>query len=556
MGKTCGHCGAGFTVEDRDLKYYDRISPIFGGKKFAMPEPSLCPDCRERRRLSFRNERNFYHRKCDFTGQNIISVYSADKPVKVYSYDSWWGDDWDPLKYGRDFDFERPFFEQYRMLAQETPRLYILNMTSENSIYTNHSAGNKNCYMTINTGWCEDLHYCSNYNLNSKDCVDCVAVKRCERCYYCTNLWDCQFCTYLYECKNMTDSHFCYDCHSCQNCFGCYNLRQKKYCIFNEQYSQEEYGAKLSQLMPRTWKEYRAAFEDFKRRMREDAIHKAVYVENCQNVTGDHIWNSKNVSDSYYAFECEDCRYCYDVGLLKDSYDSLEPYGGELQYESHGCNDGYNIKFLYKCYGCKDSIYCQYCWDSSNLFGCFGLRRKQYCVFNKQYSKEEYEKVVARILEHMQHTGEWGELFPIADSPFAYNETTANDYYPMTRDEVLAQGWKWKDDLEKKVSDGGFEPPDKIEDVGDDICEKVLSCEVSGRPFKIVPQELKFYRRMKLPVPRMHFDERFKERLALRNPRRLWSRQCASCKVGLMSTFAPEREEKIYCEKCYESVIY
>jgi len=31
----------------------------------------------------------------------------------------------------------------------------------------------------------------------------------------------------------------------------------------------------------------------------------------------------------------------------------------------------------------------------------------KYCILNKQYSKEEYEELVPKIIEHMQKTGEW-----------------------------------------------------------------------------------------------------------------------------------------------------
>ena len=36
----------------------------------------------------------------------------------------------------------------------------------------------------------------------------------------------------------------------------------------------------------------------------------------------------------------------------------------------------------------------------------------------------------------MKSTGEWGEFFPHEMSPFGYNETVAQEYFPMTEDEV------------------------------------------------------------------------------------------------------------------------
>jgi hypothetical protein len=36
----------------------------------------------------------------------------------------------------------------------------------------------------------------------------------------------------------------------------------------------------------------------------------------------------------------------------------------------------------------------------------------------------------------MKSAGEWGEFFPTELSTFGYNETAANEYFPMTEKEV------------------------------------------------------------------------------------------------------------------------
>jgi CxxC-x17-CxxC domain-containing protein len=98
--------------------------------------------------------------------------------------------------------------------------------------------------------------------------------------------------------------------------------------------------------------------------------------------------------------------------------------------------------------------------------------------------------------------------------------------------------------------------PERISAIPDDILEWAIQCEVTKRPFKIVSQELEFYRRMELPVPRLHPDERHRRRLALRNPRRLWKRTCQKCGKEMETTYAPERPETVYCEECYLKEVY
>src|SRR3989338_9885653 len=103
----CRQCQSSFEIFPEDRRFYDMMQ---------VPEPTLCYICRMQRRLSFRSERFLYHRKCDLSGKQIISSYSSDKPFPVYENDEWWSDKWDPLSYCRDFDFNRPFFEQFRDL--------------------------------------------------------------------------------------------------------------------------------------------------------------------------------------------------------------------------------------------------------------------------------------------------------------------------------------------------------------------------------------------------------------------------------------------------------
>jgi hypothetical protein len=136
-------------VTDKDLEFYDKISPIFGGKKYALPSPTLSPEERQRRRFAWRNEKKLYHRKCNKTGNQIISIYSPEKDYTVYDHRIWWSDEWSAFDYGVKFDFNREFFEQFDGLMHRVPLLSIYNLDSENSDYTNFAGYNKNCYLTF-----------------------------------------------------------------------------------------------------------------------------------------------------------------------------------------------------------------------------------------------------------------------------------------------------------------------------------------------------------------------------------------------------------------------
>jgi len=157
----------------------------------------------------------------------------------------------------------------------------------------------------------------------------------------------------------------------------------------------------------------------------------------------------------------------------------------------------------------------------------------------------------------MKKTGEWGEFFPAKNAPYAYNETMAHEDIPLTREEVLERGWKWKDDIAEKNYKGPiYDIPDNIKDVEDDITKHILLSEPSKIPYKVVPQELAYYREQTIPIPRLTPDERHWERLKKRNPRMLWDRKCVKCGLAIRTSYSPERPEKVYCEKCYLTEVY
>jgi hypothetical protein len=278
-----------------------------------------------------------------------------------------------------------------------------------------------------------------------------------------------------------------------------------------------------------------------------------------ENCLGDYLVNCKN---NQYCFDCfnnEDVKYCTVTSDCKDTHDfDIGGYNSELGYEMLSSGDrNYMILFSMNHWGnCRNTIYCDVMIRSKNCFGCVGLDGKQYCILNKQYTKEEYKELVPKIIEHMQKTGEWGEFFPISLSPFAYNESVVQEYYPLTKEKIISKGYKWKEKDAKEYMSQNYIIPDNIKDVSDSICKEILACEITGKNYKIIPQELEFYKKMNLAIPRNHPDQRHIDRMALRNQRKLWDRSCMKCNCNIKTTYSPERKEIVYCEECYDDYVY
>lgn len=549
MTKTCTTCSQSFEITDEDLAFY---------RKMDVPPPTLCPDCRLQRRLAFRNFRNLYDRKCDFSGRQIISMYAPTAPdgkptpYTVYDQDIWWSDQWDPKSYGMEVDFNRSFFDQLGELLQKVPKFSVHNVLAENCQYSNLVFGSRNCYLVFGCIQSEDCYY-GHIVWESQNCVDCLYVLTCELCYECVDCLKCYNLKFSRDCENCRDSAFLLDCKNCSDCFGCVGLRNQQYYIFNQPYTKEEYMKKMQQFDFCQPEQVRKV-QEVVRELSAQQPFLYMHGSNAENCSGDYIYSSRNVHSSFDVKRSEDLKFAYTVKEFKDAYDvNFSGNPTELVYDSLTVG-GRNIRFSHLCLNeCHNVTYGDGCFGCKDCFGCSGLKKAQYCILNKQYTKQEYEDLVPRIVEHMKKTGEWGEFFPIRLSSFSYNETIAQEYFSLTGAQASQLGATWRPEKEERAKYYGSDIviPDNIEDVQDSICDKVLSCEISGKYYKIIPQELRFYRQMKLPIPKKCPDERHQARMQLRNPRKLWDRTCMQCRTAIQTTYAPDRPETIYCEKCY-----
>ena len=207
MEKFCAQCTAPFDITADDLAFYEKVSPSQSGKKYLIPSPTLCPSCRQRRRMSFRNERHLYRRRCDVTGKDIISVFSPENPHKVCERNHWYSDAFDALSYGRPYDFSMPFFAQFQKLMMDTPLSSLRIENSENCEFNNDMGDCQNCYMCARTHGSQNLMYTYRGN-TSNDCADCMQVTKCAFLYECVECQQCQDSRYLFFCIECASSAF------------------------------------------------------------------------------------------------------------------------------------------------------------------------------------------------------------------------------------------------------------------------------------------------------------------------------------------------------------
>jgi len=557
MKKSCKQCGGEFEIKDLDNVLYRQVSPKIGGIRYEILLPDLCIDCRQQKRLAFRNEKTLYKRECDLCSKNIVTTYHPDAPYKVYCQKCFWSDKWDAKDFSQEYDLDGAFFEQFGELMLKVPRLALVNKQSENSEYCNYSFANKNCYLTFGNHYEEDCMY-GRYSTKNKDCLDYLWLYGSELCYECIFSKNCYQSMHLDHCENCSDCFFCYDLKGCKDCIFSHGLRNKQYYVFNEPYTEEEYNEYISKLHFHSYKQFKGLKEGWEKYKKEKAIFKENYQVNCENCDGNNLQNSKNLKYCFSCSYCEDSAYGFQMDETYSSIDNSHMGYDRCEacYNCIGCSGIYNCICCDSCWHNSNLCYSNICFSSKNLFGCVGMRHDEYCVLNRQYSKEKYEEIVKKIIEQMIKAEEWGNFFPNEIYPFAYNESVVIEYYPIKEKEVLGKGWKWRDDPGLDVGGGDVvEISDSIGDVKENICDKVLKCEVTGKSYKILPKELEFYKKIKT-IPRRCPDQRQMDRLKLANPWKLWERFCDQCSKKISSTFSPDRPEKVYCEECYLKEIF
>jgi len=383
------------------------------------------------------------------------------------------------------------------------------------------------------------------------------------------------------------------------------NLKNKSYCILNEQYTKEEYFEKLKEFDLSSIEKVHAFRERFEKHMLQYPRRFARMVH-VTNSTGDNLEETKN------------CKYCFDVfggaedcinvwlaySKVRDTMD-VDRVGknSELGYECSALYPGSRVLFSRFTFDAHDISHSYNTYTSSNLFGCVGMRNKHYCILNKQYTPEEYETMKMRIIEHMDampyvdkkgRVYKYGEFFPAEISPFAYNETIAQEMFPLTAEKAIEEGYVWKKSEERhyQFTKTSADFPHTIAEVSDSIVDEVIQCAHKGtcaeqctEAFKIVQAELQFYRQMNIPLPRLCPSCRHCARVRQRNPVKLWKRKCQcvgaysskeegvgnkggpykntaahfhgaeKCPNEFETSYSPDRPEIVYCEQCYQSEV-
>ncbi|MEK9131094.1 MAG: hypothetical protein AAB429_03190 [Patescibacteria group bacterium] len=530
-------------------------------KKFGAPPSMYSPLTRMKWLSAFRTSFEIFWNKHAFTGEPILSYVHPDIQIPIVSDQEWHDLDVGATpEYQREIDLARPVLEQCRDLVHVVP----MGARREwKNIVNTIGVGMwdvEDCYIVFSTVRAKRAMYTYYCLENCEDIVQGTFVMTSQNCFGCTRIDRCHSCNFALESRDCINCSFIFDCRNCEDCFGATNLRNKKYVLFNEQLTKEEYQKRMTEVDLSSTREFETWKQEFSRLVSEKTIWPENFSVSVQDCIGEGMMDSLNASGFLMdkAKDIKDGWIIFDSEHLESvviSYNSQDCYNTAVALSAH------NIKFSFIADHSSDVEYCFNCRNVEHCFGCVGLNRKSYCIFNKQYTQEEYWSKLDEVKCAMLDRGEYGKFFPAALSAlgvkYGFNYVVA----PFSADELIKIGGRDDD----PIAGMRFAPydvnaptsniddvPDRIADVGDEWIGKQFFDAEANRRFSVNAAELAYRKEHGYPFPRCHYTARLKDLVASCNGPLQEKAACAKCQKEIMtsqSTVYPKR--MIYCKPCY-----
>ncbi|MBI4599274.1 hypothetical protein HY734_03720 [Candidatus Uhrbacteria bacterium] len=544
--RVCRLTGQAWDMTEREIGWY---------RQFNVPPSDIHPTVRLKFLLGFGAGTVLWKKPHAKTGQPILTFVHPDSPYQVVSDREWM--DAEYLCSGPDADPGRPFFDQLRSLARSIPVGALHDDGSNQRSIGVDFIKCEDGYMVFGSGLSRRLSYAYTA-YETEDSVDVANVRFSRFCHAVNradHLYDCAFVFESYDCIG---SRFLFDCRNCESCFGATNQRNKKYLWFNEQLTKEEWERRVAAVDLSSRTVFEAQRAQFLKCL-QDAVWPPDFNHKSEDYSGEYMYESVRCHDGYLVTTCTDCDWCWITMEQEQSAFSTWLVWGSGIYGSCDSVSSQDLRFCLRIWRSRDMEYCINCYDCESCFGCVGLKRKKWCLFNVQYAEQEYWERVDVLKGAMLERGEYGRFFPadlsqngfqfsLGDMFFGYSKEEMNVFhapvFDLRRGGILV------------VSDTGIDVsalPDSSRDpeaaswIGKPIFDSRLQ-----RQFTITSQEVDFYRSRDLPLPNEHFLSRLKKLVRLSNMPTQKAVVCTFCRVSIQAygngTFA---ERKVVCRPCY-----
>ena len=423
-------------------------------------------------------------------------------------------------------DYTGHFRDNMKQLFLTCPLPWLLSFfQNENSDYADIVIWSKNCYLSYAVVQSENVYYSETIKDKCRNVYNSIMViEKCENIYSSASIfrsYNIFFSRLIINSSSIRESSHLVNCHEC---IRCNDLENQSYCIDNKTYSQSEYEQykkeyfnhtlpSIVSVPPYTWTKHTSIAS--------------------RDITWSYIINSSHIESWYFVFSTEHAR---NVVL------GWAAQGNTHFYDIFGCGSPkadhfYGVMWWWSY---AENIYCcsHINWWSSNFYsyflencsfclGCIWLQNKQFCIFNKQYTKEARYKKVDEIFLRMDQEWTLGQFFPGLMNPFYFNDTAAYLIDPsFTKEEVTAKWYLRRNEpitvdipeWVQTVSTHDLWQFETIENgkptISNEILRKVI-IDKSWNAYRIIPMELDFLNKHWLPLPRLHRLERLKQHFTM-----------------------------------------
>ncbi|HLD17936.1 MAG TPA: hypothetical protein VJB99_02560 [Patescibacteria group bacterium] len=553
--RICALTGERWFMDENEVAWY---------RKFNVPPSKYSPTTRLKILLGFATGISIWWNKHARTGEPILSFIHPDHPIPVISDEEWANED---FVRNEAMDPNRPFFEQMRKLVHSVPNGAM------------RDDGSNMRSLTVDMGRSEDLYmvfggYASKRILyailtiededsldisNTKQVRDGYRLNRCERCY------GCRFSVESLDCMS---SAFLFDCRHCESCFGGTNLRNRKYVFFNEQLSKEEYERRVGEIDLSSKTACKEIWQRFLQLMEREGKWPERFTVGSEGCSGEYLDQCVRCSSGFWIKQSTDTFHCWFNAEIENTFCTTWTGPAQDVYDSNGCFFAHDLKFCDMAWYSSNLEYCFNCSHCEFCFGCVGLKHKTFCLFNKQYSEEEYWKTVDIIKCAMLDHGEYGEYFPCDFSPSGFEYSIGNVSLGYSDEEIERFGALKFDPARGTVlapqridtSSSPLNPsglPDRLDDVDPSVwIGKPILDPVLNRPFIVTASEFDFYRRHRLPFPHQHFLSRLTSLIQMSNSPLTEEGICSSCHKPILihhNVTFPHRS--VFCQACYSAFL-
>jgi len=547
--RTCEMTGEKWMMDEEEISWY---------KKFNVPPSPFSPRVRMWHMTNFFAVYQWWWNKHPETGEPILSYVHPASKIKVLPDKEWFTKDFSDA--AQSISFDQSFFDQFRELQIAVPLNATRNFVDpENSIAT-VSLGDRNGYF-VSASQSEDSFYLLDTQFGTRT-MDANAGINVTDCYHVSHSLRMHACKYVYESRDCMSSSFLFDCRNCEFCFGATNKRNAKYVFFNEQLTKDEWERRMSKIDLGSHQQCLAMVERFTKMVHTEAIWPQNFNEGSEGCLGDYLIRSSDMQHCLYSIDSHGGYYCYGLYLANDNAFSCA-IPGEHNYQSGPVGHTSRSLFSVSLVRCDQLEYSMNCYDCTDCFGCVGLRHKQFHIFNKAYSEEDYWLRVDELKSAMLARGEYGRPFPIKfgfnyfpeSGPVMYFGASVEDWDTTGRERFDASaegafGSLSLDDPRIKEVD---QLPDHIRDLDEtEWAGKPIADRVIQRPFAFSKAEIAYLKKFNIAAPRHHFTVRMRDLLLSMSSGPFIHETCASCqKEIIMATNRTFTQRKIYCQSCY-----